>query len=77
MIVPPKGFLQEFLGFSREQINQMESMQEDDVLSEIKKMLAPPEPAAGSGTGTVTRTKAPVKKARTITRSKAPVRKAA
>jgi hypothetical protein len=77
MIVPPKGFLQEFLGFSREQINQMESMQEDDVLSEIKEMLAPPEPAAGSGTGTVTRTKAPVKKARTITRSKAPVRKAA
>jgi hypothetical protein len=41
-------------------------MQEDDVLSEIKEMMNPPQPA-----GTTT----PAKK--TVTRTKAPVRKAA
>ena len=38
-IVPPKGFLQEFLGFSRQQIELMEQMKEDDMLEEMKTIL--------------------------------------
>lgn len=38
-IVPPKGFLQEFLGFTRQQIELMERMKEDDILEEVKALM--------------------------------------
>lgn len=38
-IVPPAGFLQEFLGFSRQQIELMEQMKKSDIMEEIKEML--------------------------------------
>jgi len=42
-IVPPDGFLEEFLGFDRKKIELMKQMKSDDILEEVRQLMSPEE----------------------------------